>query len=113
MIIKYDSRENVWFSKICVLRLAFKNWFNSIRIIIHICNSLPTVASSHDVTCNFITGDAQFLDPNPYSLTVGSVIEYGEPIQYGVIKWIGHLPGVQGLHAGVEMVGHTYICNSC
>ena len=30
------------------------------------------------------------------------------PIQYGVIKWIGLLPGEQGLHAGVEMVRHTY-----
>ena len=30
--------------------------------------------------------------------------EYGRPMRYGVIRWIGELPGVQGLIAGVELV---------
>ena len=30
--------------------------------------------------------------------------EYGHPMRYGVIRWIGELPGVQGLIAGVELV---------
>ena len=42
-------------------------------------------------------------------LDIGSTIqipstEYGHPMRYGVIRWIGELPGVQGLIAGVELV---------
>lgn len=48
---------------------------------------------------NFVT-----VEPNPYNLKVGSVIQYGDPVEYGVIKWIGNLPDEEGLYAGVEMV---------
>ena len=42
-------------------------------------------------------------------LDIGSTIqipstEYGHPMRYGVIRWIGELPGVPGLIAGVELV---------
>ena len=47
-------------------------------------------------------------DINPHNLMVGSVIEYDEPVQYGVIKWIGKLPDQQAIFAGVEMVKHGY-----
>ena len=41
---------------------------------------------------------------NQYNLKVGSVIQYGNPPRYGVIKWIGHLPDEIVMYAGVEMV---------
>lgn len=44
--------------------------------------------------------------PNPHNLEVGSIIQYGEPAQCGVIKWIGYLPGQTEISAGVEMVRH-------
>ena len=43
-------------------------------------------------------------DPNPYELVVGSKVQYGSPLQYGVIKWIGTLE--EQLYAGVEMVSY-------
>lgn len=42
---------------------------------------------------------------NPHNLELGSMIQYGNPLRYGVIKWVGHLPGpTTSLVAGVEMV---------
>ena len=49
----------------------------------------------------------ELVDTNPYNLEVGSVIQYGEPVQCGVIKWIGNLPDETDLFAGVEMVRHS------
>ena len=43
---------------------------------------------------------------NPYNFDVGSAVQYFE--KYGVIKWIGILPGDKKLYAKVEMV---IICN--
>lgn len=49
------------------------------------------------------------LDQNPYKLEVGCIVEYGKPVEYGVIKWIGVLPGIENvLYAGVEMVSYDY-----
>lgn len=48
----------------------------------------------------------ELVDINPYNLEVGSVIQYGEPEQCGVIKWIGRLPDQEEIYAGVEMVRH-------
>lgn len=42
---------------------------------------------------------------NPYNLVVGSAVQYLDK-QYGVIKWIGILPGDKLTYAGVEMVRH-------
>jgi len=48
------------------------------------------------------------LDQNPYKLEVGSTIQYGNPPEYGVIKWIGILPGRENIeYAGVEMVNYS------
>ena len=48
------------------------------------------------------------LDQNPHKLEVGSTVQHGEPVEYGVIKWIGVLPGRENvLYAGVEMVSCT------
>ena len=48
------------------------------------------------------------LDQNPHKLEVGSTIQYGDPIEYGVLKWIGMLPGRENIqYAGVEMVNHA------
>ena len=41
---------------------------------------------------------------NPYNLEVGSMILYGDPPYSGIIKWIGRLPSIYYLMAGVEMV---------
>ena len=46
-----------------------------------------------------------YIHQNPYKFEVGSTVQYGEPAEYGVIKWIGMLPGRENiLYAGVEMV---------
>ena len=39
---------------------------------------------------------------NPYNLVVGSPVQYFE--RYGVIKWIGILPGDRKIYTKVEMV---------
>lgn len=45
------------------------------------------------------------LHQNPYKLEVGSTVQYGKPVLYGVIKWIGNFPGKEKtIYAGVEMV---------
>ena len=49
------------------------------------------------------------LNQNPYKLEVGSTVEYGKPVEYGVIKWIGMFPGRENvLYAGLEMVSYAY-----
>lgn len=37
-------------------------------------------------------------------LDIGSTVQISDPPQYGVIKWIGELPNIQGYVAGVELV---------
>ena len=51
----------------------------------------------------------QLVDINSCNLKIGSVIKYGTPIKYGVIKWIGKLPDQVETSAGVEMVSHQCI----
>ena len=46
----------------------------------------------------------QLVDTSLYNLEVGSLIQYGEPPQCGVIKWIGNLPNQTEVTAGLEMV---------
>ena len=41
---------------------------------------------------------------NPHNLIVGSAVQYMDFEQYGVIKWIGTIPGTKDTYAGVEMV---------
>ena len=41
---------------------------------------------------------------NPFNLIVESSVQYGNSGQYGVIKWIGILPGSEVPYAGLEMV---------
>lgn len=48
---------------------------------------------------------------NPYNLVVGSSVQY-LPSNYGVIKWIGTLPGVKLPYAGLEMVRHHEFVSS-
>lgn len=50
------------------------------------------------------------LNQNPYKLSKGSLIQCGNPPEYGVVKWIGILPGRESTHyAGVEMVNNCNI----
>ena len=37
-------------------------------------------------------------------LDVGSAVQVSDPPRYGVIRWIGELPNIQGYVAGVELV---------
>lgn len=37
-------------------------------------------------------------------LDVGSAVQVSDPPRYGVIRWIGELPNIQGTVAGVELV---------
>ena len=74
-------------------------------------NSSQVNGPSNDVTNrrNRVVHSAdsmQLVDTNPYNLKVGSVIQYDEPAQYGVIKWIGKPPGQAQIFAGLEMVKH-------
>ena len=43
-------------------------------------------------------------DGNPCNLEVGSLIQYGDPPCYGVIRWMGMLFTTNVLMAGVDMV---------
>ena len=53
--------------------------------------------------------DPQSSNDNPCELEVGSMIQFGNPPCYGVIKWMGILPETEHvLMAGVELVSCTY-----
>ncbi len=39
-----------------------------------------------------------------FQLSIGSTVQLSNPPRYGVIRWIGDLPAVQGLIAGIELV---------
>ena len=48
------------------------------------------------------------LNQNPYKFGLGSMVEFGKPAEYGVIKWIGKLPDMDDIvYAGVEAVNHV------
>ena len=50
----------------------------------------------------------QSSNDNPHNLEVGSMIQFGNPPCYGVIKWMGTLPETEHvLMAGVEVVSCT------
>ena len=34
-----------------------------------------------------------------------------EPYKYGIILWIGEIPAIQGLVAGIELASALYYCN--
>ena len=64
--------------------------------------------SNSDSHKEIVTDGTQLVDTNPYSLGIGSVIQYGEPDQCGIIKWMGNLPNETEVYAGLEMVRHSY-----
>ena len=42
---------------------------------------------------------------NPYNFTLGCMVQYGKPVKYGVIRWIGKLPKDQKtIYAGLVLV---------
>ena len=48
------------------------------------------------------------LHQNPYKLEVGSTVQYRKSAEYGVIKWMGILPGRENcFYAKVEMVSYV------
>ena len=48
--------------------------------------------------------DPQPSNENPHNLEIGSLIQFGNPPCYGVIKWIGPIPEANCKMAGVEVV---------
>lgn len=51
----------------------------------------------------------EFIDSNPNNLEVGSIVQYGEPAWYGMIKWIGKLPNETETSAELEMVIRNFM----
>ena len=42
---------------------------------------------------------------NPYNFTLGCTVQYGKPVKYGVIKWIGKFPNNRKtMYAGLVLV---------
>ena len=66
--------------------------------------------STHQFTLNAGSSDSN-------NLVVGSAIQIttvpNEPPCYGVIRWIGTVPGVQGQVAGIELVSAYRWPNVC
>ena len=52
--------------------------------------------------------DPQPSNENPHNLEIGSLIQFGNPPCYGVIKWIGLIPEANCTMAGVEVVSHAH-----
>ena len=44
-----------------------------------------------------------------HSLTMNSRVQLSDPPRYGVIRWMGDLPQVNGLIAGVELVSYSLL----
>jgi len=57
------------------------------------------------------TGSSQQGEVQLSELGVGSTVQISDPPRYGVIKWIGELPNIQGPMAGVELVRVTKLCS--
>ena len=51
--------------------------------------------------------DLQPSNDNPHNLKLGTMVQFGNPPCYGVIKWIGSLPDTNCVMAGVELVSCT------
>ena len=61
--------------------------------------------------------DSSVGSSNPYNLAVGSTVQVAtinpnEPPHYGVIRWTGRVAGVDGLVAGIELVGIIILLNN-
>ena len=57
----------------------------------------------HGASPNPAGGNQPSAQPFP-GLGVGSTVQVANPPHFGVIRWVGTLPGFQGLFAGVELV---------
>ena len=68
-----------------------------------------SLGKKHRSVDNVLTSaHAQSHHQNPYKLEVGSTVQYGKLPEYGVIKWIGKIPGREKIfYAGVEMVSYS------
>ena len=82
----------------------------------------PPSSGQPDTTHNHFTEAARNSStPSSSSalhLTVGSRVQMPtqspiEPFRYGVIRWIGKIPPMQGLVAGIEMVSAECVCIGC
>ena len=70
---------------------------------------LPII-SKQPTANSVVSTDPLLVKQNPYKLEVGSIVEHRDLGEYGVIKWIGELPGEEKrLYAGVEMVSYSVL----
>ena len=70
-------------------------------------NRLPQLTTGLNSGPTSLPSSSMVLNQNPYKLEKGSVVQYDHPPKYGVVKWIGIIPGRTTLYAGVEMVNHS------
>ena len=67
--------------------------------------TMSGLAGSHNKPQRMLSQQAEMpQDKNPYNLEKGSLVQFGNPPCYGVIKWLGSLPEIDGMMTGVEVV---------
>ena len=61
--------------------------------------------SRQEVSYATTSKNSSFLDPPVEDyFSVNTRVQFSDPPQYGVIRWLGNLPEVNGVIAGVELV---------
>jgi len=62
------------------------------------------INESHNKPQLMPTQYVEIPEDNPHNLEVHSLVQFGSPPCYGVIKWIGYLPEIDHTMGGVEVV---------
>ena len=74
----------------------------------YVCMCIILSLYYYDVLIDIVTLCFWFLIASvhqpQYKFEVGSTIQFDNPPQYGVVKWIGNFPGQDAVLAGVETV---------
>lgn len=55
------------------------------------------------------TNSIEVIDTNPNNLKVGSIVQFGKPARYAMIKWIGKLPNETETSTELEMVIRNFV----
>ncbi len=71
----------------------------------HTYSNIPGAGNGASTTLR-ATGPPLSDDQPQHQFVMGSRVQFGDPPQYGEIRWMGNVPQVEGLIAGVELVGH-------
>ena len=97
-----------------MMYLALYLHWQSIRITVTVSlhtNNHPPAQPQPDIAATAIQLGSN-VRPNPH-LGIGSRIQLptnhsNEPFKYGVIRWIGEMPQLQGAVAGIELVSDLF-----